>query len=88
MGAGTAVSPPMLTHANQRLPLRDVLAQHVEELAEVLVRQGFSSRFERSGQRRGQQLTEEGSPQPCELPAEGSPQPSPSRLGFQTDGGC
>jgi hypothetical protein len=57
MGAGTAMSPPMLTHANQRLPLRDVLAQHVEEPAEVLVRQGVNSKSRRLGQRWGQQAT-------------------------------
>jgi hypothetical protein len=60
--------PLITTHSTSPFPQTAlaVMAQHVEELAEVLVRQGISSKLGRSGQRQGQQLAEEGSPQPCE----------------------
>jgi hypothetical protein len=44
--------------------LLDVLAQHVEELAEVLVRQGISSTLGGLGQRWGQHLPNRRAPSP------------------------
>jgi hypothetical protein len=85
-GAGLCPARAKVVRPGSSVAL-DLLAQHAEEPAEVLVRQGVSSETKGLGQRRGQQLTKWEPSAPVPL-TEGSQQPSPSRLGYQTDRGC